>query len=88
MVTGTGKTTLARVIADVLFGLKLKPSNKLVEMSALDLTADYVGQTTTKVKEALKEAKGGILFIDEAYSLGEGQFGKEACDTIVQGDDQ
>jgi hypothetical protein len=59
------------------------PSNKIVEKSALDLTADYVGQTTTKVTEALKEAKGGVLFIDEAYNLGIGHFGKEACDTIV-----
>ncbi|CAB9509012.1 NFX1-type zinc finger-containing protein 1 [Seminavis robusta] len=81
---GTGKTTLARVIADVLFSLELKPSNKLVEKSAQDLTADYVGQTTTKVKEALTEAKGGVLFVDEAYSLGEGPFGKDAVDTIVQ----
>ncbi len=48
------------------------------------MTASFVGQTTPKVKEALKEAKGGVLFIDEAYTLGEGQFGKEACDTIVQ----
>ena len=81
---GTGKTTVARVIADVLFGLGLKPSNKIVEKSALDMTADYVGQTKTKVTEALKEAKGGVLFIDEAYNLGRGSFGKEACDTIVQ----
>jgi hypothetical protein len=72
------------VIADVLFGLELMPSNKIVEKSALDLTADHVGQTTTKVTAALKEAKGGVLFIDEAYNLGEGPFGKEACDTIVQ----
>jgi SpoVK/Ycf46/Vps4 family AAA+-type ATPase len=84
VVTGTGKTTVARVIADVLFGLGLKPSNKIVEKSALDLTANYEGQTTTKVTEALKEAKGGVLFIDEAYNLGQGSFGKEACDTIVQ----
>jgi SpoVK/Ycf46/Vps4 family AAA+-type ATPase len=75
---------VARVIADVLFGLGLKPSNKLVERSAQDLTADFVGQTTTKVNEALKEAKGGCLFIDEAYALGEGQFGKDAIETIVQ----
>jgi SpoVK/Ycf46/Vps4 family AAA+-type ATPase len=84
MFAGTGKTTVARALADVLFGLGLKPSNKIVEKSALDLTADHVGQTTTKVTAALKEAKGGVLFIDEAYNLGEGPFGKEACDTIVQ----
>jgi SpoVK/Ycf46/Vps4 family AAA+-type ATPase len=81
---GTGKTTVARVIADVMFSLELKPSNKLVERSAQDLTADFVGQTTTKVKEALNEAKGGCLFVDEAYALGEGPFGKDAIETIVQ----
>jgi len=70
-------------MADVLFGLSLLHSNKFVERSALDLTADYIGQTTTKVNEALKEAKGGLLFIDEAYNLGEGPYGKEACDTLV-----
>lgn len=82
-VTGTGKTTVARAIADVLYSLGLLPSNKIKETSALDLTADYLGQTKTKVNEALKAAKGGILFIDEAYNLGIGPYGKEACDAIV-----
>lgn len=67
----------------MLFSLGLLPSDKIVETSALDLTADYVGQTSTKVTEKLREAKGGVLFIDEAYNLGFGPFGKEACDTIV-----
>jgi ATPase family associated with various cellular activities (AAA) len=62
----------------------LLPSNKIVETSALDLMAGYVGQTATKVKEALSEAKGGVLFIDEAYNLGFGPYGKEACDTILE----
>ena len=75
---------MARVIADVLFSLGLLPTNKIVERSANDLVAGYIGQTSGLVKEALSEAKGGVLFIDEAYSLGEGPFGKEACDTIVQ----
>eukprot|EP00568_Trieres_chinensis_P019293 CAMPEP_0183330392 /NCGR_PEP_ID=MMETSP0160_2-20130417/85281_1 /TAXON_ID=2839 ORGANISM="Odontella Sinensis, Strain Grunow 1884" /NCGR_SAMPLE_ID=MMETSP0160_2 /ASSEMBLY_ACC=CAM_ASM_000250 /LENGTH=413 /DNA_ID=CAMNT_0025498599 /DNA_START=1 /DNA_END=1239 /DNA_ORIENTATION=- len=70
-------------MANVLYGLGLLPSDKLTETSGLDLTADFVGQTKTKVTEALKEAKGGILFIDEAYNLGFGSYGKEACDTIV-----
>ena len=81
---GTGKTTVARTIASMLFSLGLLPSDKIVETSALDLTGDYVGQTKTKVKELLNEAKGGVLLIDEAYNLGMGLFGKEACDTIVQ----
>lgn len=66
---GTGKTTVGRVIADVLFGLDLMPSSKFIETSALDLTGDYVGQTKTKVGNILKEGKGGIVFIDEGESL-------------------
>ena len=67
-----------------MFSLGLLGSDKIVETSALDLTAEYVGQTKTKVEEKLKEASGGLLFIDEAYNLGDGVFGKEACDTLVQ----
>jgi ATPase family associated with various cellular activities (AAA) len=70
----TGKTIVACAISDMLFGLSLIPTNKFVEKSALDLTADYVGQTTTKVQDALKEA---------SVQLGQGPFGKEACDTLV-----
>ena len=81
---GTGKTTVARTIANVLCSLGLLPSDKTVETSALELTGDYLGQTKTKVNEVLSEAKGGILFIDEAYNLGMGPYGKEACDSIVQ----
>jgi replication-associated recombination protein RarA len=82
---GTGKTTVARALAKILFGLGLISSSTCKETSGLDLTGDYVGQTVTKVNEILKDAKGGILFIDEAYTLGEGHFGKEACDAIVAG---
>lgn len=67
----------------MLYSLGLLPSDKIVETSALDLTAGFVGQTKDKVNAALDEAKGGVLFIDEAYNLGLGHFGKEACDTIV-----
>ena len=74
---------MARVIASVLQGLKLKPSNKIVERSALDLIAGYIGQTSGLVTKALKEAKGGILFIDEAYDLHKGQFGTDAINTLV-----
>jgi len=78
------QTTVARAIAHVLFSLGLLPSNKSVKKLALDLQAKFVEQTNGKVNEALSEAKGGVLFIDEAYNLGVGPFGKEACDTIVQ----
>ena len=80
---GTGKTTVARTIAQVLYSLGLIPTNNFVESSGLELTAEYVGQTKTKVKEVLQKSKGGILFIDEAYNIGFGHFGKEACDTLV-----
>ena len=80
---GTGKTTVARAMAEVLYGFGLIPTSNCIETSGLDLTGDYLGQTKTKVNEKLREAKGGILFIDEAYNLGFGQYGKEACDTIV-----
>lgn len=84
-VAGTGKTTVARAIANVLFSLGLLPSNKIKETSALELQANYLGQTSTKVDEAFQEANGGVLFIDEAYNLGVGPFGKEASDSVVAG---
>lgn len=81
---GTGKTTVARVMAKVLNRLKLLTCNKLVETSGLSMTGQFVGQTKTKVAELLKKAKGGVLFIDEAYELGKGQFGTEACTALVE----
>lgn len=80
---GTGKTTVARSIAQILYSLELIPTNTIIESSGLDLTGDFVGQTKTKVTKILQEAKGGVLFIDEAYNVGFGPFGKEACDTLV-----
>ena len=58
MHVGTGKTTVARAIARVLFGMKLKPSDKLIETSGLDLQATHVGQTAPKVNDMLSDAKG------------------------------
>ncbi|CAI5725442.1 unnamed protein product [Peronospora destructor] len=58
-------------------------TTKLVETSGLDLTGEYLGQTKAKVTEKLVEAKGGLLFIDEAYELGKGHFGEEAMTTLV-----
>lgn len=80
---GTGKTTVARIMATILYSLDLISTNKMVETSGLELTGEFLGQTKTKVTETLREAKGGILFVDEAYTLGFGQYGKEACDTLV-----
>lgn len=83
---GTGKTTVARIISDILYNLGYIKQNKLVEVSAKDLIADYVGQTAGKTFRTLKSAFGGVLFIDEAYSiLSEGtSFGPECIATIIK----
>ena len=68
--SGTGKTTVARILGRILFGLGLLGSNRIVETSALELTGEYVGQTKNKVLNQLDEAKGGLLFIWVVVSLG------------------
>ena len=84
---GTGKTTVARYLADMYFSLGLLPSRRVHEVDRSALVAGYVGQTALKVQEAVEKAKGGVLFIDEAYSLsadsGAG-FGDEAISTLVK----
>ena len=84
---GTGKTTVARYLADMYFSIGLLPSRKVHEVDRSALVAGYVGQTALKVQEAVEKAKGGVLFIDEAYSLsadsGAG-FGDEAISTLVK----
>jgi len=84
---GTGKTTVARIIADIYAALGLLTRGHLIEVGPQDLVADFVGQTAGKTMEAIKRAEGGVLFIDEAYSLveqGTGGYGAEAIATLVK----
>lgn len=85
---GTGKTTIARLMAEIYKELGILSKGNLVETDRSGLVAGYVGQTALKVKEVVEEALGGVLFIDEAYSLAgnelTGDFGKEAVDALVK----
>lgn len=86
---GTGKTTIARLISLIYHVLGVLSKGHLVEVDRAGLVAGYVGQTALKVHEVLNKAKGGVLFIDEAYSLtsrgDEKDFGLEAIDTLIKG---
>jgi stage V sporulation protein K len=84
---GTGKTTIARLIAKIMKALGILKSGHLVETDRSGLVAGYVGQTALRVADVVNKALGGVLFIDEAYSLstGEGQdFGREAIETLLK----
>ena len=83
---GTGKTTVARILARLYKKIGVLSKGQLVEVDRSGLVAGYVGQTALKTQEKIKEAMGGVLFIDEAYSLAkkDDNFGEEAIDTILK----
>lgn len=85
---GTGKTTVARILARLYKEIGVLSKGQLVEVDRSGLVAGFVGQTAIKTQDKIKEAMGGILFIDEAYTLnkegGQGDFGQEAIDTILK----
>ena len=87
---GSGKTEVARYIAGILYENKILPSNKIVEVDRSGLVSEYFGATAEKTRRVIARAMGGVLFVDEAYALGNNSdvgiddYGKEAIDTLVK----
>ena len=84
---GTGKTTIARIVAKILYNLGYIKENKLIEVSSKDLVAEYVGQTAPKTMSVIEKSLNGVLFIDEAYSLavkGDNSYNAESIATLIQ----
>ncbi|MBA4494444.1 stage V sporulation protein K [Paenactinomyces guangxiensis] len=84
---GTGKTTVARILSRLFQEMGVLSKGHLIEVERADLVGEYIGHTAQKTRDHVRKALGGILFIDEAYSLARGgdkDFGKEAIDTMVK----
>jgi SpoVK/Ycf46/Vps4 family AAA+-type ATPase len=81
---GTGKTTVARLVGGIYRALGLLTKGQLIEVDRSELVAGYLGQTAMKTADVVRSAEGGVLFIDEAYSLAGDQYGTEAIDTLVK----
>ena len=84
---GTGKTTVARLMAQIYCALGIVSEGQLVEVDSADMVSGYVSQTPIKTKGVIRKALGGVLFIDEAYALlgkSAGSFGPEAIDTLLK----
>jgi hypothetical protein len=81
---GTGKTTVARLVGGIYRALGLLSKGQLIEVDRSELVAGFLGQTAMKTAEVVASAAGGVLFIDEAYSLQGDQYGTEAVDTLVK----
>ena len=87
---GSGKTEVARYIAGILYENKILPTNNVVEVDRSGLVSQYFGATSEKTKQVINRAMGGVLFVDEAYALGNNSdhgitdYGKEAIDTLVK----
>ena len=81
---GTGKTTVARLVGGIYRALGLLSKGHLTEVDRSELVAGYLGQTAIKTAEVVEQASGGVLFIDEAYSLAGDQYGEEAINTLVK----